>query len=211
VQDGAAQMAAPLLLGGLQNLQGLRVLDACAAPGGKTAQLLELGVGEVTAIDVDATRIDKIHQTLTRIGLVAKVLTADAAQPVQWWDGALFDAILLDAPCTASGIVRRHPDVRWLRRVTDIEQLARTQAGLLHALWPLLKPGGRMVYGTCSVFRAEGDLQVQTFLAHHTDAALLPSPGHILPFFAANQEAVPDNSADDHDGFFLALLEKRAA
>ncbi len=211
VQDGAAQMAAPLLLGGLQNLKALRVLDACAAPGGKTAQLLEWGVGEVTAIDVDATRIDKIHQTLSRIGLSANVLTADAAQPATWWAGTPFDAILLDAPCTASGIVRRHPDVRWLRRETDIEQLARTQASLLRALWPLLKPGGRMVYGTCSVFRAEGDLQVQTFLAHNTDAALLPSPGHILPFFGANQEAVPDNSADDHDGFFLALLEKRAA
>ena len=211
VQDGAAQMAAPLLLGGLQNLQGLRVLDACAAPGGKTAQLLEMGVGVVTAIDSDAARIDKIHQTLNRIGLRANVITADAANPSAWWDGTQFDAILLDAPCTASGIVRRHPDVRWLRRASDVDQLANTQASLLRALWPLLKPGGRMVYCTCSVFRAEGDLQVQTFLAHNTDAALMPSPGHILPFYAANQGGVPDNSMDDHDGFFLALLEKRAA
>jgi 16S rRNA (cytosine967-C5)-methyltransferase len=211
VQDGAAQMAAPLLLGGLQNLQSLRVLDACAAPGGKTAHLLEMGVGAVTAIDSDATRIDKIHHTLNRIGLRANVIAGDAAKPSEWWDGTPFDAILLDAPCTASGIVRRHPDVRWLRRATDIEQLARIQAALLQALWPLLKPGGRLLYCTCSVFRAEGALQVQTFLAHNTDAVLMPSPGHILPFYAANQGGVPDNSMDDHDGFFLALLEKRAA
>ncbi len=211
VQDSAAQMAAPLLLDGVQDLKALRVLDACAAPGGKTAHLLEMGVRDVTAIDSDATRIDKIRQTLTRIGLRANVITGDAANPPQWWDGTLFDAILLDAPCTASGIVRRHPDVRWLRRETDVDQLAQTQARLLQSLWPLLRPGGRMVYGTCSVFRAEGAQQVQTFLAHNTDAALLPSPGPILPFFGANQEAVPDNSTDDHDGFFLALLEKRAA
>lgn len=211
VQDSAAQMAAPLLLGGLPDLKALKVLDACAAPGGKTAHLLEMGVREVTAIDSDATRIDKIQQTLNRIGLQANVITGDAANPPTWWDGTLFDAIMLDAPCTASGIVRRHPDVRWLRRETDIDQLARTQAKLLCALWPLLKPGGRLLYCTCSVFRAEGALQVQTFLAHNTDAALLPSPGHILPFFGANDEAVPDNSTHDHDGFFLALLEKRAA
>ena len=211
VQDGAAQMAAPLLLDGLHSSSGLAILDACAAPGGKTAHLLEIGSGSVTSIDIDAARVDKIRQTLTRLGLDGNVLVGDAAMPETWAAGVQFDAILLDAPCTASGIVRRHPDVRWLRRESDIEQLARVQARLLKTLWPLLKQGGRLLYCTCSVFHAEGVLQVQTFLAHNTDANLLPSPGHLLPHLGANQKGVPDNSGDDHDGFFLALLEKRAA
>ncbi len=211
VQDAAAQLAAPLLLEGLSNIAGLSILDACAAPGGKTAHLLELGSGSVTAIDTDTVRLQRIHETLSRLGLSAKVLVGDAATPDVWSSGAQFDAILLDAPCTASGIVRRHPDVRWLRRESDIEQLAMVQARLLKALWPLVKPGGRLLYCTCSVFLAEGSLQAQTFLAHNTDATLLPSPGHLLPRLGANPEGVPDNSADDHDGFFLALFEKRAA
>ena len=139
---------------------------------------------------------------------------ADAARPQDWWqsecDGVLFDAILLDAPCTASGIVRRHPDVRWLRRESDIAQLATQQAALLKALWPLLQPGGRLLYCTCSVFRAEGDAQVQTFLAHNTDAQMLPSPGHLIPGNADKGGAVPDNLTGDHDGFFYALLQKSA-
>ena len=121
-----------------------------------------------------------------------------------------FDAILLDAPCTASGIVRRHPDVRWLRRESEIAQLATLQAALLKALWPLVRPGGRLLYSTCSVFRAEGDAQVQTFLAHNTDAQLLPSPGHLIPGNADKGGAVPDNLTGDHDGFFYALLQKSA-
>ena len=216
VQDAAAQQAAPLLLAGLDLQQPLRVLDACAAPGGKTAHLLEYaGAGaplQVTALDIDAARCERIQGTLARIGLQAQVLAADAARPQDWWQqhcgGVPFDAILLDAPCTASGIVRRHPDVRWLRRESDIAQLAQVQARLLQALWPLLRAGGRLLYCTCSVFRAEGDLQVHAFLASHTDARLLPSPGHLLPGIGSNGESVPDNGAGEHDGFFYALLHK---
>lgn len=218
VQDTAAQQAAPLLLRGLDLSQPLRVLDACAAPGGKTAHLLEQAPPgsplQVTALEVDASRSTRIHDTLDRLGLHAQVLVADAAQPEAWWQahcgGALFDAILLDAPCTASGIVRRHPDVRWLRRESDIAQLAQLQARILAALWPLLKPGGRMLYCTCSVFKAEGDVQMQTFLAHNKDAQLLPSPGHLIPRTGNKAESVPDNSTGDHDGFFYALLQKLA-
>ncbi len=211
VQDAAAQLAAPLLMQGSAAASRLQVLDACAAPGGKTAHLLELGNCDVTALDIDESRCRRIHQTLQRLELHAEVLVGDAAQPQSWWNGILFDAILLDAPCTASGIVRRHPDVPWLRRETDITNLALVQASLLKALWPLLKPGGRLLYCTCSVFKAEGADQIQTFLAHNTNATLLPSPGHLMPHFKANNDAVPDNSEDDHDGFYLALLEKHAA
>jgi len=210
VQDAAAQLAAPLLLHGLPQHRPLRVLDACAAPGGKTAHLLETADCAVTALDIDPARCTRIHQTLARLGLQATVVAADAARPAGWWQGEPFDAILLDAPCTASGIVRRHPDVPWLRRESDIGQLAQLQARLLAALWPLLSVGGRMLYCTCSVFRAEGEIQIQTFVEHNTDAALLPSPGHLLPRLAGNGAAVPDNRDSDHDGFFYALLEKRA-
>lgn len=211
VQDAAAQMAAPLLLRGLPQGAGLRILDACAAPGGKTAHLLELADCEVTALDIDPQRCERIGQTLQRLGLKARIVAADAAAPASWWDGQPFDAILLDAPCTASGIVRRHPDVRWLRRESDVAQLAQIQAQLLRTLWPLLKPGGRLLYCTCSVFRAEGDEQIETFLAHNTQARLLPSPGHLKPYFEAEGSAVPDNRDSDHDGFYYALLEKRPA
>ena len=211
VQDAAAQMAAPLLLQGMSADPGLRVLDACAAPGGKTAHLLELRDCEVTALDIDPERCVRIEQTLQRLGLQARVVAADAGQPAQWWDGRLFDAILLDAPCTASGIVRRHPDVRWLRRESDVAQLAAIQARLLKTLWPLLKPGGRLLYCTCSVFRSEGEQQIQTFLAHNTQARLLPSPGHLLPYLAAGSDGVTDNQNSDHDGFYYALLEMCAA
>jgi 16S rRNA (cytosine967-C5)-methyltransferase len=213
VQDAAGQMAADLLLGAAPGASGgrpLRVLDACAAPGGKTAHLLELADAEVWALDIDPQRCQRIVETLARLGLQARVLAADAAQPERWWDGVVFDAILLDAPCTASGIVRRHPDVPWLRRESDIAQLAKTQASLLASLWPLLAPGGHLLYCTCSVFRAEGSQQIETFLAHNTDARLQASPGHLLPVFRANAEAVPDNQLIDHDGFFYALLQKLA-
>jgi 16S rRNA (cytosine967-C5)-methyltransferase len=137
------------------------------------------------------------------------VRDADAAQPAQWWDGQLFDAILLDAPCTASGIVRRHPDVRWLRRPEDSAQLARTQARLLEVLWPLLKPGGRLLYCTCSVFKAEGDAVIDSFLQRNTDAQFHPSPRHLVPGVEPAGLPVGDNALGEHDGFYYALLEKR--
>ena len=209
VQDVAAQLAAPLLLAGLDQPARLRVLDACAAPGGKTAHLLELADCDVTALDVDPVRCERVHETLHRLGLQAHVLAADAAAVASWWDGRPFDAILLDAPCSASGIVRRHPDVRWLRRSSDIDQLVAIQARLLNALWPLVRPGGRLLYSTCSVFRAEGENQIQTFLAHNTEALLLPSPGHLLPFSSLKPGVVLDNPVGEHDGFYYALLQKR--
>ena len=212
VQDAAAQIAAPLLLNaldfGLTTGGPRNILDACAAPGGKTAHLLELGNDNVTALDIDARRCERVAQNLSRLGLRANIVVGDAARPNAWWDGQLFDGILLDAPCTASGIVRRHPDVRWLRRPTDIAQLANTQSQLLQALWPLLKPGGAFVYCTCSVFRAEGANQIQTFLAHHTDAHLMPSPGHLLPQISTSGAVMSDNLMREHDGFYYALLQK---
>ncbi len=213
VQDAAAQMAAPLLLEGLTATAPgrLRLLDACAAPGGKTAHLLELADCELTALDIDASRCERIAQNLQRLGLQADIRVGDAARPQDWWDGQAYDGILLDAPCTASGIVRRHPDVRWLRRPTDIAQLAATQARLLEALWPLLRPGGRLLYCTCSVFRAEGEQQAQTFVTHHTDACFMPSPGHLLPQSGAGQAVFPDNLQGEHDGFYYAVFEKRNA
>ena len=205
VQDAAAQRAAPLLLGnGLE--AGSRVLDACAAPGGKTAHLLELAELDLLALDSDALRLSRVQDTLKRLHLTATLRAGDARQPATWWDGRPFDAILLDAPCTASGIVRRHPDIRWLRRPDDIGALARVQAQLLDALWPLLAPGGRLLYATCSLFKAEGQVQIDAFLqrlgpgAAHMDAA---SPGHLLP--------LPDNAsaaAATADAFFYALIHK---
>jgi 16S rRNA (cytosine967-C5)-methyltransferase len=209
VQDAAAQLAAPLVLNGLAAARP-RVLDACAAPGGKTAHLLELADADVVALDISPERCERIEDSLERLHLQATVTAADAAQPDAWWDGKPFDAILLDAPCTASGIVRRHPDVRWLRRPTDIGQLAKTQARLLAALWPLLAPGGRLVYCTCSVFRAEGEGQVQTFLTHNKEAVLRSAPGHLLPHSGETAGVVRDNPIRDNDGFFYAVLEKLA-
>ena len=214
VQDAAAQCAAPLLLTDLARPADrvLRVLDACAAPGGKTAHLLELltPADDVLALDVDATRCARIHDNLQRLGLHAQVRTADAAEVDRWWDGQLFDAILLDAPCTASGIVRRHPDARWLRRESDIAQLAAIQQQLLQRLWPLLAPGGRLLYCTCSVFRAEGDDQIETFVTYNTDARELPCWRHLVPQNEATPQALADNLPGDHDGFYYALLEKTA-
>jgi 16S rRNA (cytosine967-C5)-methyltransferase len=211
VQDAAAQVAAPLLLNGYQGRESWRILDACAAPGGKTGHLLECVEAEVVALEVDPRRAQRISSNLQRLGLQTQVIVADASAVPSWWDGRAFNLILLDAPCTASGIVRRHPDIRWLRRESDVAQLAATQRHLLQTLWPLLLPGGRLLFCTCSVFRAEGDAQVQAFLAHNTDAALLPSPGHLLPRSSQPQEVVADNPLGDHDGFFYALFEKRAA
>lgn len=209
VQDASAQRAALLLLADAGLPPAARVLDACAAPGGKSAHLLELADLDLLALDSDAGRLTRVRDTLRRLRLQAELKVGDAGQPASWWDGRLFDAILLDAPCSASGIVRRHPDIRWLRRASDLPQLAALQARLLDALWPLLKPGGRLLFATCSIFRCEGQAQIDAFLQRHgaSGAALHPaSPGHLL--------TVPDNRADAvadevlHDGFYLALIRK---
>jgi len=212
VQDAGAQLAAQLLLSGLSAPAGqaLQLLDACAAPGGKTAHLLELADARVLALDIDAQRCGRIAQNLERLQLQAQLVVADAGQPDGWWDGRMFDGILLDAPCTASGIVRRHSDVRWLRRPGDIAQLAAQQKRLLEALWPLLRTGGRLLYCTCSVFNAEGQGQIETFLMRHTEALLLPSPGHLLPQSGMGGPVFPDNLLREYDGFYYALLEKQA-
>ena len=205
VQDAAAQRAAPLLLAtGLP--QRAHVLDACAAPGGKTAHLLELADLDLVALDSDVQRLTRVQETLKRLHLAATLKAGDARQPAAWWDGRRFDAILLDAPCTASGIVRRHPDIRWLRRPDDIAALGRIQAQMLDALWPLLAPGGRLLYATCSLFPAEGQQQIDAFLQRQDPGAarLDPaSPGHLLP--------LPDNAnaeAATADGFYYALIHK---
>jgi len=211
VQDAGAQLAAQLLLEGLPHDAPLRILDACAAPGGKTAHLGELARhARIVALDVDPVRCERIHQNLRRLDLQAEVRAADAGEPSTWWDGEPFDAILLDAPCTASGVVRRHPDVRWLRRESDAAQLAAQQKRLLTALWPLLKAGGTLVYCTCSVFRGEGEQQIAAFLAHNSSALLRPGPGHFLPRDRAHPEGVRDNEPGDHDGFYYAVVQKSA-
>ncbi|MDB5820344.1 MAG: Sun protein [Rhizobacter sp.] len=216
VQDASAQIAAPLLVGhGLPG--GARVLDACAAPGGKTAHLLEIADLDVLALDSDAHRLERVRETMTRLHLQCELKAADARQPSQWWDGRPFDAILLDAPCSASGIVRRHPDARWLRRPTDIATLGRIQADLLDALFPLLAPGGRLVYCTCSVFKEEGVQQIDAFLARQPAARRVmdpPSPGHLLPLLdnggspvGAGRTASPATAASD--GFFYAMVDQQ--
>ena len=211
VQDAAAQRAAHLLLDGAGLKPGARVLDACAAPGGKTAHLLELADLDLLALDSDPLRLARVQQGLNRLGLQAELKAGDARDPRGWWDGRPFDAILLDAPCTASGIVRRHPDVRWLRRADDITALARIQAAMLDSLWPLLAPGGRLLYATCSLFPAEGQQQIDAFLQRLPPgtASLEPqSPGHLLPLPDNAPPGLYGHSAVLQDGFFYALIRK---
>ncbi len=210
VQDAAAQRAGPLLLldGGLPD--GARVLDACAAPGGKTAQLLELAAPDLLAIDIDPKRLSKVNDNLQRLRLHATLRAADALEPHTWWDGRPFDAVLLDAPCSASGIVRRHPDIRWLRRATDIDALTALQARLLDTLWPLVAPGGRLLYVTCSLFKREGEEQIDAFLQRLPggSATLHPaSPGHLLTV-PHNDEEAGGGPGAPHDGFYFALICK---
>jgi len=211
VQDAAAQRAAPLLLSAAPLRRGARVLDACAAPGGKTAHLLELADLDLLALDSDPLRLARVQETLTRLRLHAELRAGDGRRPADWWDGRHFDAILLDAPCTASGIVRRHPDVRWLRRPDDVTALARVQAELLDALWPLLAPGGHLLYATCSIFKSEGQAQIDAFLQRCPagTATLAPqSPGHLLPSRDNAAQGVTGAVPALHDGFFYALLRK---
>jgi 16S rRNA (cytosine967-C5)-methyltransferase len=202
VQDGAAQRVADLIA----PTPGQRVLDACAAPGGKAAHLLERADIDLLAIDRDPARLPRLRENLERLGLDARIRAADATRPDEWWDGRAFDRILLDAPCSASGILRRQPDVRLHRRAADIPALAAVQEELLNSLWPLLAPGGRLVYATCSVLRAENEASVAGLLAARHDALALDVPdtfGHVA---GVGRQRLPGE--DGMDGFFYALLEK---
>jgi 16S rRNA (cytosine967-C5)-methyltransferase len=205
VQDGAAQLAAPLL----GTLPGMRVLDACAAPGGKAAHLLELaGDGlDLTALDIDPDRLARVSAGFTRLGLAGgRVVAGDALDPPGWWDGQPYDRILVDAPCSATGVIRRHPDIKLLRRAADIDALARRQGQLLDRLWPLLKPGGRLLYATCSVLRAENEAVVQAFLAREPSALPVdidPLPGLAGPA-GPGMQCLPGPGA--MDGFYYALM-----
>jgi len=208
VQDGAAQLAVQALA----PQPGERVLDACAAPGGKTAQIAEaLGEGELLALDIEARRLQQVVQHLDRLGLASPQIhtaVADAADTAAWWDGRPFDAILLDAPCSATGIIRRQPDIKWHRRAADIPALAAQQARLLDALWPLLRPGGRLLYATCSVLRDENDRVVAGFLGRWPDAQPQPLEARFGRASGAGRQRLPGE--DGMDGFFYALLHKSA-
>ena len=218
VQDAGAQLAGPLL--GVA--PGMRVLDACAAPGGKTAQLLELVDCHVDAVEIEPRRAQRILANLQRLGFTAgqaRVVAADVMAPSTYWDGKPYERILLDAPCTASGVVRRHPDVVLLRRESDVAKLATQQAKMLQTLWPLLAPAGRLLYVVCSVFAEEGRRQVSAFLRRQPGARRIRLPGddpaglQLLPcttLATAVAAAQPEDSANPvlHDGFFYALLEK---
>ncbi|MBI1284123.1 MAG: 16S rRNA (cytosine(967)-C(5))-methyltransferase RsmB [Thiobacillus sp.] len=197
VQDAGAQWAACLL----DAQPGERVLDACAAPGGKTGHILERADVMLTALDVDAARLARVQENLDRLRLQATLVEGDAAEPEAWWDGKRFDRILADVPCSASGVVRRNPDIKWLRRPDDIAQFAAQQAVMLERLWPLLAVGGTLLYATCSIFNQENDGQVKAFLARHgQDAERCP-----LPETLSDGSLLPDA---EHDGFFYALLRK---
>lgn len=202
VQDAAAQRAAHLL----DLAPGQAVLDACAAPGGKSAHLLELADVRLTALDVDAARLERLRSTLTRLGLAAEVVCGDAATPAGWWDGRRYDRILADVPCSASGVVKRHPDVKWLRRPGDLARFAAQQARMLEALWQLLAAGGKLLYATCSVFSEENRLQIEGFLERHRDAHRLTIPGDDTNREQPAGQILPD---ERHDGFYYALLQKR--
>lgn len=191
VQDAGAQAAAHLL----DVADGMRVLDACAAPGGKTAHLLELANIDLTALDADASRLERVRENLLRLGLTARSVAADCRQTEVWWDGRPFERILADVPCSASGVVRRHPDIKWLRRDDDIAGFAVTQAAIIDALWQTLAPGGKLLYATCSVFAEENENQVAAFLTRHPDCRLAAPFRQLLP-------------RPEHDGFFYALLHK---
>ena len=209
VQDAAAQLAAPWLLRGIEG----PVLDACAAPGGKSGHLLEVGGPGITltAVDSDESRVPGIEENLARLGLPATIIAGDASNPEEWWDGEPFSAILLDAPCSASGVIRRHPDIKLLRRESDIGRLARLQAAILGALWPLLAPGGRLLYVTCSVLAAENDEVVGAFLKNVADAGeddVLPNNNirDLMRRKACGYQILPGTAG--MDGFYFAALTK---
>jgi 16S rRNA (cytosine967-C5)-methyltransferase len=199
VQDAGAQYAARLL----DVHDGMRVLDACAAPGGKTAHILERAAVNMVAVDKDAKRLQRVAENLQRLDLIAQLVAGDAAEPQEWWDGALFERILADVPCSASGVVRRHPDIKWLRRSSDIAGFAAQQFQILRALWRLLAQDGKLLYTTCSVFHQENEQVIAAFLAHQPDARRLPVslPNDIEGQLLPNEQ---------HDGFYYALLQKIA-
>ena len=203
VQDEAAQLSAPLL-----DLQpGQRVLDACCAPGGKTCHMLECQPTlNVVALDIEVERLERVRQNLHRLQLDARLVVADASDPDSWWDGEPFDRILLDAPCSATGVIRRHPDIKVLRRRQDIAKLAVTQAQLLHKLWPLLKPGGKLVYATCSVLPQENNATVASFIAQQPDAQVVPLAADWGEATTIGRQLFP--LPGSHDGFYYAVLQK---
>lgn len=196
VQDAGAQWAARLL----DVQDGMRVLDACAAPGGKTGHILELADAAVLALDVDEARLARVRQNLERLGLSAQRVCGDAALPQAWYPGRPFDRILADVPCSASGVVRRNPDIKWLRQPADIAKFAKQQAAILDALWQMLAPGGKLLYATCSIFPEENMRQIQSFLVRHADASKLALPQEL-----GEGQLLPD---DNHDGFYYALLQR---
>ena len=205
VQDAAAQLAAPLLA----VEPGMRVLDACAAPGGKTAHLLEcIPDLDLTALDQDGDRLERVRDNLNRLRLAARLVRGDASQPADWWDGVPYDRILLDAPCSATGVIRRHPDIKLLRRETDIAALADRQQAMLLALWPLLRPGGRLLYATCSVLRRENDQVVAAFLAAQPEAQAQPIRADWGRALALGHQILPGEGG--MDGFYYAVLVKPA-
>ncbi|TRW48767.1 16S rRNA (cytosine(967)-C(5))-methyltransferase RsmB [Aliidiomarina halalkaliphila] len=201
VQDRSAQFAAHLL----DAQPGERILDACAAPGGKTAHILERTPDAIVhALDFDAARLNRVHENLARLQLEATVICGDAADPSEWWDNACYDRILLDAPCSATGVIRRHPDIKWLRRATDIDALVALQERILHAQWALLKVGGRLVYATCSVLPDENTKQIQKFLTTVKDARVVP----IEHASEHDWQLLPE--PESGDGFYYCVLEKTA-
>lgn len=206
VQDSAAQLAAEFL----DVKAGHRVLDVCAAPGGKTAHLLELQpkISELVAVDIDERRMLRVSDNLRRSNLQASLIVADATKTEGWWDGKPFDRILLDAPCSATGVIRRHPDIKLLRKMTDIAALVETQKNILTAIWPLLKPGGMLLYATCSVLKQENEAQIQDFLAIHDDAIELPiiAEGWGIPREYGRQILTGESSMD---GFYYARVVKQ--
>lgn len=201
VQDAAAQLAAQLL----DVRDGQRVLDACCAPGGKTAHLLELAELELVGIDHDAARLERVRDTLARTGGSAQLLCADAAAASSWWDGRPFDRILIDAPCSGSGVIRRHPDIKWLRRADDIPRLAATQNRLLDTLWPLLAPGGRLLYATCSVLAAEGEEVARAFLMRQPAARHAALAGDWGETCRIGRRLAPGGA---FDGFYYCAFDK---
>jgi len=205
VQDGAPQLAAILL----QTAVNQRVLDVCAAPGGKTAHILERQpeLQELVAVDIDAERLNKVSENLQRLGLKAKLVVGDGQTPESWWDKQVFDRILLDAPCSATGVIRRHPDIKQLRRASDIQQLVDIQQHILRAVWPLLRSGGIILYATCSILPQENEQQVHEFLASHPDAESVKIAASWGITQEYGRQILPGQN--DMDGFYYACIQKQ--